>query len=319
LFFVLCRLLLKKGDVFFSWRAVVSFCSAPVAGFLVHLAQNAWYFGGITGALDDFGKSAADRMLHSADAPMSGFGLKVWWSEVIVRYFSGVMIFNLFVIGCLCFFAYIMYYALPLPRRKPVRALLRLLCVLAACGLTWYILFPAHSFAHMYVPFLYRHIVPAAALGFSIVVFELFYFLKQRGAQAVLRIAVCCACVILIGWSGISRSDLPLTGRALIEARDFLLFKRDLLRLRTQSRSGDEIGVNYYRRPFISYYTERRTFFFPDGKSLAQREKLPRYFLFFPFNHQATGELYAFLQQKYRVLFTSESRMFPVVFYELNS
>lgn len=316
-FFVLYKLFLVRREEAPSWIYIMMLSSAPAFGFLLHLAQNACYFKGLAPALADFSKSAADRILHSKDAPMAGFGFKEWWVQVITRYFSGVFVFNYFFLGCLVFFSYLMYQSLAAARKKTVRRMLRLLAVFTVCGVTWYIAFPAHSFAHMYIPFLYRHIVPSAALGFTIFLFMLFFFLKQKGIGTSVRVILCCLAVSGIGWAGVARSDLPLAGPALREAQDFLLFKKYLLLLRSQSGPDDEIGVNYYRRPFISYYTDRRTYFLFEKKALEEHGDLPRYFLFLPFNHQAAAELHGFLEQKYRVIYTSESRLFPVVFYEL--
>ncbi len=321
LFFILFKYLFKTKDNFPSWKVIFLLVLAPVIGFALHFLQNAWYFKSFSLALADFKQVAAERILHSPDAPMAGFNLSIWWKQVIARNFSLVFIFNYFILFLSIFFFYILYQSLSArpESRKVIKSLLRLCLILIICGVSWYVFFPAHSFAHIYVHFLVRHLLPLASVCFAMFFYAFFCYAKEK---TYLRIPLKMAGLVLILgtlFAGINRSALPITPSQIRNAQDFLTFKECLLGLRKNSQEKDVVGINYFRRPFVGYYTDRNVLFAPDKPSLEKLVALPRYFIFIPYNTQYAAELFQFLNQKYSQISECRSQRFPSIFFELKS
>jgi hypothetical protein len=177
--------------------------------------------------------------------------------------------------------------------------------------------FPAHSFAHAFVHYLVRHIVPVASLAFALF-FYLVYAYSKENARLKLFWRLGWAfflCVTL--WAGVSRSGLPVTPDAIRHAKDFLVFKKCLLKLRKISNEKDLICTNYFRFPFMRFYTDRNILPAYDKASFEALELQPRFFIFLPRNSQGTIELYQLLNEKYKPIFRCESKRFPSMVFKV--
>jgi len=317
LFFILFRYFFKTQDKTISFWVLIILFSAPVAAFLLHYLQNIWYFGSSSLTMQDFKTIAADRIFRSKDAPMQDYNFGVWWNYVIARNFSLTFIFNYFLLFLSVFFAYLFYQPLASQDKREIKILLRLFLLMIICGVSWYIVFPAHSFAHAFVHFLVRHIVPVAAVGFGLFFYILFCFIKENAKHKLIWRIFWAFSIIFVLFTGITKSELPVTKDNIKRAEDFIIFKKCLLKLRDMSGEKDLVGVNYYRRPFINYYTNRNSLPIFDKSSLEGLASSPRFFIFLPRDEQGAMELFQFLNQKYNLLFKCESSRFPGIFFEL--
>lgn len=316
LFFVLYKVYFKKkGSV--SWISLFVLATAPVIGFLVHFFQNVWYFGSFSLAYQDLRTIAVDRIILSKDAPSDQFNFFIWWKFVIARYFSLALIFDFFLIFLATFSSYLAYQKLSAQAKKGFSSLLRLLVILLACGISWYILFPAHAYAHTYIVFLVRHLIPVAALVFTLYSYVLFYFLKENTRFGIFQRIFLISIIGFILSAGLAKSELPITSERVKKAQDFLIFKQYLLKLREKSGEKDVIGVNYYRSPFMRYYTHRQFKTVFNKQALESLPALPQYFILLPYENESTKELLVSLREKYVPLFECNSGVFPSIFLEL--
>lgn len=299
-----------------SKRDLCVLLSAPVAGFILHLLQNAWYFGSLAGALRDLGRSALERIAQSSDIPVAGLTLKSWFREVIVHNISLAFVFNIFLLLVIVFIAYLLHQQNKPDTRQHHARLARFFALLLVCGVSWYVCFPAHSLAHVYVYFLVRHLLPAASFGYAFIFWVLFD--KARGSGGSMRLARQGAVIlgiVFVVYSGFVRSGLPVNSRAILYADDFLSFKRCLLQLKSASAPDEIIGLNYHRWPFIAYYTDRACVKIHDSASLKDAEPaLPDYFIFIPYNHPAAAALLDQLLTEYTTMYQCPSMRFPAVF-----
>ncbi|MBU0504192.1 MAG: hypothetical protein ABH882_02155 [Candidatus Omnitrophota bacterium] len=316
LFFILYRFFIKIPVKPVSLTVILALCSAPVAGFLLHVWQNAWYFGSLTLAVRDLGGAAIERMVASKDSPMA-LTFVNWWNNVLLRNFSLVMFYNYISLFLAGFSAYFLYQVAAPEHKQEIKNLFRLSLLLVVCGISWYIFFPAHSLAHAFVNFLSRHLVPAAALLFGLFFYVVLVFLKKNAPDDRAGKIILAVIIFTIIITGISKSELPVTAKVIRQSKSFLVFKNSLINLKMISGLKDTVGVNYFRYPFIRYYTHRHIQPVFDKASLERQEPLPKYFIFIPYNNQAAQELFGFLNQKYLPIFRCDSERFPSVFFEL--
>lgn len=317
LFFILYSYLFKKPQRFSPWPFVFLLLTASVAGFLLHLAQNAWYFGSIARAFTDFKEAAIKRILSGQEIPVEHFNLFTWFKYVIAHNTSLVFLFDYFILLVAIFFAYLLYQALREESKIAIRQLLRLFLILSICGISWYVFVPAHSLAHAFVYFLVRHLVPQASIGFSLFFYLLLSFIKEKNRYAPIKYLLAISGICLVIFTGINKSELPLTTQNIERAEAFLQFKECLFKLKEMSTKKEQIGLNYYRYPFISYYTERLPVRIFDKASLEALVPLPRYFIFVPYNTQNSQELFVALNQRYIKLRECASGKFPAVIFAL--
>jgi hypothetical protein len=316
LFFVLFRYFFKIPKGSLSFGIIFLLLLAPVIGFLLHFAQNAWYFGSAPAAIQDLKNIALERITHSKDSSMT-LNLYTWWKYVILRNFSLVFLFNYYLLFPFMLFSHLLYYNLSSESKEKIKPLLRLTILLTLCGITWYAVFPSHSLAHTFVLFLSRHLVPVASLAFTLICYIIFTFIKDKNPRNIFAKIPLIIIIITIISAGISKSELPVTPENIARANDFLIFKKSLLKLKEISHEKDDFGVNYYRFPFIRYYVHRPCMVIFDKPTLENKPNLPRYFIFFPYNDQRNAELFKFIVQKYDFLFQCNSFRFPAFFYEL--
>ncbi|MFH1876325.1 MAG: hypothetical protein ABH865_05500 [Candidatus Omnitrophota bacterium] len=318
LFFILCRYFLPSLRAP-SWKLIVFLCTAPVAGFLLHFIQNAWYFADASRAFDDLRSSATERIVASKDSSLS-LNFSSWWREVVLRNVTLVFIFNHFLLLFSFFVGYLARRNLSGQDKARAASLGRFFVILFICGLTWYVFFPSHSLAHTYVLFLARHLVPAATIGFSLLFFILFAAARNAPQYAVVIKNICITGgVIFVAVSGISRTGLPVTKDLREYARDFFMIKQCLVQLRVRSDKKDTIAINYHRSPFVRYYTDRFVQNIFGVPELTALHRLPRYFIFMPYNNKPTAELLEFLQEQYMQVLESRSRRFPALVFELKA
>ncbi len=319
LFFVLFRFFFRTEKGYPSRFLIFLLFLAPLLGFLLHFFQNAWYFGSLEKAIGDFAGIGIERIFKSKDAPTPEFNFILWWKTVILRNFSLIFMFNFFILGIALFLAYLMYQALGVKSRArlKIKSLLPLLVIFILCGITWYVIFPAHSYAHAYVHYLVRHILPVASLGFALFFYLVYAYIQERIYHKKLAKAVWVILVGLVLFRGIDQSDLPISHQKIKIAKDFLVFKECLLNLRNQSNPKDLICVNYYRFPFMRHYTDRNMLPIFDKASLEALKPLPRYFIFLARLHPATLELFEFLKERYNLISQCNSFRFPALIFKL--
>ncbi|MCM8786797.1 MAG: hypothetical protein NC935_01945 [Candidatus Omnitrophica bacterium] len=314
LFFILYKYFLQpKKDI--GWGQILFLFSAPISAFLLHFLQNVWYFGDFDLALADFGQIAKERILQSKDMPLPNFNFFGWWNYVIVKYFNAVFVFNYFLLFFTFFLSYVIYQNLDREHKVKIKFYCKLFFVFILCGISWYVVFSAHSFAHAFVPFLYRHIVPAAALWFSIF-FYLLYIYANIKRSLISKLIVSFVFIFVI-FSNITASELPISVQKRKSAQDFLVFKDCLLKLKNISLQDDLISTNYYRFPFMRWYLDRNVLPIFDKETLETLTKKPRYFIFLPYNNQRTIELFQYLEKEHQLLFNCTSSRFPSIFFKL--
>lgn len=319
LFFGLYRSFMKRSGKPVALTTFLTLSSAPVSGFFLHLLQNAWYFGSFSLAFQDLKDVFLKRTIGGHELPQ-GLNFLAWFKYVILRNFSLVFYFDTLVVLLSIFFAFLLYSKLSDKSREEIKKLFCLFIILIICGISWYAFFPSHSLAHAFVNFLPRHLVPAAAIAFTIFTYIIYSFLKENNLwrNIYLRTSwMAIVCVII--FTGLFKSELPITTDKIRRAQDFKVFTRCLWKLREISGEKDDIGVNYFRFPFIRYYTHRNCNVIFDKASLEKLSALPDYFIFIPYNDQKSQELFKLLQEKYVPLWQCDSLRFPAIFFRLKN
>lgn len=318
LLFIFFRIIFPWSRKKLSVRVVCFLISAQIAGLIIHFIQNSLYFGSPILAFNDLKNVTAESILHRQDTSLS-LSLPLWFRHVLLRNFSLVFPFYPSVLSLGIFFSWLTYQVLPLHAKEKVKFLFFFCVLLLICGISWYVFMPSQSLAHAFVNFLARHILPVAAIGFALFLYIVFSFTKEHTNNNLCVRALGAGMAFVIAVTGISRSQLPVTDENLKLAQDFLIFKQHLLKLKAEGKDNDEIGLNYYRTPFISYYTHRRCRKVFDKNTLEQIRALPPYFIFFPYNNPEAKELFQSLNQKYIQLGVCNSVRFSSVFFKLKS
>lgn len=319
LFFILYRLMCEEARQFFTFRRIFILFLAPVSGFLLHFLQNMWFFGSFALAFADFKRIAIERVGQSKDsfAPLS---FVAWWQSVLIKNLSLTFMFKYYVLVPFFVLAWAFYQKISRRYHKNKIVLLaKFSIIFFCCGVTWYIAFPSHSLAHSFVLFLARHLVACASVSVTLLLYIMSAYVREHGKSKIMnRIPVIILFVAIVG-TGIGKSELPVSAESIKRAKDFIIFKQCLLGLKARSGEKDTIGVNYYRNPFIRYYTHRHCEAIFDKATLMNMKPLPRYFIFLPLQDPRSMELLEFLQQRYIPLFQCPSARFPVVVCELRS
>ncbi|KPK97822.1 MAG: hypothetical protein AMJ95_07085 [Omnitrophica WOR_2 bacterium SM23_72] len=318
LFFIVFPFLLKnERKMYIPKLYIFVLMLAPLCGFLLHLLQNAWYFGSLGGALTDLRRAAFERIAHSKDMVSRHLTLSLWWQLALMRHFSLAFMFNFFILFTFLFISYFFYRNVSQESKDMLRPLMRLCLLFVICGISWYVVFPSHSVAHAFVNFLGRLLVPAASLAFTLFVYILYILAKEKYSRSPLKFALLAGLMVIIAGTGIEKSALPILGKKLDHAKDFLRFRQCLLELRSLSESQDVVGINYFRYPFIRYYTHRNTLPIFEKGVLEEISPLPRFFIFLPYGNPSSMELFSYLQEKYVPLFECKSQRFPALICEL--
>jgi hypothetical protein len=318
LFFIMSAYLFKPPRAAVSKKALFLLLLIPAAAFMIHFLRNIWYYHGLGEAFSDMRDIAIERVANSKDSSVP-FTPVNWLQYVIARNFSLNLLFNYFTLTVGAFAFYLMYQPLKTKDKSRIIALLKLSAVLAVCGISWFVLFPAHSLAHTYVLFLARALVPFASVVFGAFFYAAFCYLRERPGRVLIKDLILAVVIIDVAMIAVFQSELPVTKEAVAASEDFLLFKKDLFSLKERSSPRDVVGVNYFRFPFMAYYLDRRCVVIFDRYDMLDASKRPKYFMFVPYKNQPAGELYKFLKQHYNVLFYSGSQRFPIVFFELKN
>ncbi len=290
--------------LFWRWHGRKVFCkeiylllAVPIAGFFLHMAQVICYLGGVMNALGVMKTALVRRVIDSPDA-LGKLDFLAWF-RMLSYYFSGILIFPLSLIIVLFLSSIIFYFHSDEQAQYKARKALKLLFMLFLCGMSWYVLFPAHSYAHIYVGFLERLIVPCAVIGLSI--FAYLFWERAVKSGVKLFLVFWCLIVFLLGWEMVQNSCLPVNSEKIFESNVFVKFKKCLTVLKNEIRESDVMGVNYVRYPFIRYYTDRNVVCILTAGQLTGMEKLPEYFIFVPYNHQLAVSLWEALKVRYDV------------------
>lgn len=266
------------------WRDVLVLFFAPVAGFLLHFLQNVWYFGSYLLAFQDLSQSGFRRVFYD---PGFTINFYIWWKEVVLRNISLTFLSEGIELILLVSFSCLLYLRLQdeshAKAKTVITSLLKLLLIFIVCGLSWYLFFPLHSYDHRNIIFLARHLLPAAVIAFTIFLYILFIFvpevqaksLWQRVLLIMIPVIVCISFVI----RGVNRSQLPVTPQKISLEHAFSMFKENFLYLKEISNKNDIIGTTIWRKPYVSYYTNRECQFFRNKEELIRLPQLPRYFI----------------------------------------
>jgi len=317
LFFILFREFFKDRGVSLSRKEIFVLLSAPVFAFLLHFFQNIWYFEDFWRAFEDLRDIFITRISKSRDAPPMDF--IIWLRYVILRNFSLVFMFNFFILILCAFFSYLLYHKLSLGLKEEINYLFRLWIIFGICGISWYIIFPSHSWAHTFVLFLARHLVPFVVIGFTIFSYIIFSFIKENFSIGYYPMLFLCLIIGVIIFNGIINSELPVTRERIIMYNEFIKFKKCLLELKELSSQSDEVGINYYRYPFIQYYLHRHCLPIFNKDSLEKLKVLPSYFIFIVYNNPNSQQLLEYLEKRYVYLWKCESLRFPAIFFKLKN
>jgi len=318
IFFILYKYFYKISRAAFSIKDIIILLSASVFGFFIHFVQNVWYFGSVALAFNDLRDIAVTSIGSRADMSMS-LNLGTWLEMVIARNFSLVFLFNYFILITFIAFSFFLYRSLSGETKERIRSLFKLTAIFIACGISWYIIFPSHSLAHTFIKFLARHLIPVSSLVFALVIYAALSFVREHNPKNLMAKVVCCILALGIVFAGVAQSQLPINRQNVSSSLDFLKFKEDLLSLKEMSDETDRIGVNYFRHPFIGFYTNRRTFSMFNKATLEGLERLPEYFIFFPQNRPDIQELGQYINEKYVLLYRSSSSRLPAIFYKLKN
>lgn len=283
----------------------------------LHLIQNAWYFGSFSAALRDLSSVALERFSASRDSPLGALTLLNWIKYVLIRYISIAFIFEYYLLLVFGIFFFALYQYIGEKSRKESRRMFGLFLLLFICGISWYVLFPSHSLAHTFIPFLPRHLLPAAALYWGLGCFIAYRFIRENNPKNIAGKVILAMMIIAVSISGILKSELPVTKDKRMLARDFIVFKKCLLGIRHTDQTPGRLGVNYYRYPFMRYYTNRVCITIFNTATIEGLKALPEYFLFIPQNNEENMKLYQLLTSKYDLLFKCESQRFPSLFFRI--
>jgi hypothetical protein len=298
-----------------SWKYILFLATAPLAGFLLHLLQNIWYFGGVGLACADLFGKAVERISSSQDAAAQSLNFTSWWSEVILRYSAQVSAVPLFLAAVAVVFVYALRAQQGGVFRENTRYLARTTLITYACGLSWYVMFPSHSLAHAYVPFLARHLVPAASCAACLVLFCIWHGAKTSAGRTVARAFALVTAGALLA-ANILAGELPVSRTQRARIAEFTSFAQCLQRLAAGAGAGDTIGLNYHRFPVISYYTGMRCMKIGDADELARMGSLPRWFLLVPYQQQSAVALAQALTVRYDTRWQCASPRLPFILLE---
>jgi hypothetical protein len=316
LFIALLGMVLKEFRKAITAREWFFLASASVAGFGLHLLQNAWYFGGAGAAAADLAQRALYRSIGQASDGPANFNLFSWFNVVILRNFSLVFMFELSLLGVAGYTSLLLYKGLNSAYRQRVRRLFKLTVLFALCGVSWYVVFSSHSYAHAYVGFLVRHLVPVASIGFAAFFYLLFNYIEAKLTDDKVLRAVGAGLVFSVCLAGILHSELPVTPQGLKRVEQFKVFKGCLLELKRSSSQDAVVGVNYFRFPFIRYYLSRQVRVIFDKQTFESQPHKPDYFIFFPYNNEQAQQLWEILAPYYAPKFQCNSMLFPSIILE---
>lgn len=324
-FFALFKLIfINRLNNKITWRGVLILCSAPIAGFLLHLMQNAWYFGSYALALDDLTQAAVQRIGLNNNFTIT---FNLWLKEVLLK---NISLTFLFPVKQLLFFAllsFLLYFWFKKDAHNKYKQLIismaKLLFIFIICGISWYVFFPMHSFDHNSVTFLARHLLPAAAIAFTIFCYMLFIYIPSKKInkswKRTLLMIVPLTFGIFIVIKGLISSELPFTPAKIKMAHNFsMFFNQALPNLKKNSGDNDTIGLNVMRLPtIIRYYTNRHCEYIATSSELIKLPQLPRYFIYLRPRKYSPGaaenelnELFNTLNEKYILTFCKQ------IFYE---
>jgi hypothetical protein len=289
---------------------------APVLIIILHFLQNVWYFGSFGQAYLDLKNIVLVRISRSHDSPII-LTIPNWLRYVFLRNVSLAYIFDFYILIPFALFFALLYYNLPTVNKIKARRIFFLCLLLFICGISWYIIFPSHSLAHTFVPFLPRLLVPAAALSFALCCYIMYHFSRNQSPRGFLSRLPLIVLIIAVSVLGVLKSELPVTGDLRFSAKEFLKFKQCLLKIKAEEQDMADLGVNYYRYPFISYYANRKCVTVFSRADLETLRSLPEYFILMPNNNPASRELFLYLRERYDMLFQCDSARFPSFFLKL--
>jgi hypothetical protein len=317
MFFALIGIALKEFRKAITVREWFILGSASVAGFGLHFLQNAWYFGSAGAAFSDLAQRAIYRSLsQSIDGPPN-LNLFNWFNIVILRNFSLVFMFDVSLLVVAGYCALLLYKGLNPAGRQRVRPLFKLTALFALCGVSWYVVFSSHSYAHAFVGFLTRHVVPAASLGFAAFFYLVLDYIDVKAPKDIYIRAVGAGLAVYVCLTGVLASGLPVTAAGLKRVEQFNVYKGCLQGLERSSAKDAVVGVNYFRYPFMQYYLNRQMLCIFDRQTLESQPRKPDYFIFFAYDNEPARQMWEALNIYYAPKSQCNSMLFPGIIMEL--
>ena len=313
LFTVLVLLVLGPPRLKDAMPAILLVSSAPVVGFALRFALNAWYYGGISQAFGHFLDIAAIRAVGVGDVAGTQVTLATWWQNVFIAFVEEG--FRLSFLALLVL-ALLMFVVVSLRGDASGRRILIVVALLAIAGVTWSFVMPAHSLAHSGLTFLKRHLLFAYAVFWAAAARSLFLCLPSCLPQRFvpLSLSVVAAVFVLMAAVGVFQSELPVTAAKQARELAFRQLAEKLVALQQTFSPSAVVATNYFRQPFISYYTNRQVLMVRTPEMLSLLASPPSYFLLVPFGDEPTKQLTASLETAgYRPQFVIESQLLPFV------
>ncbi|UCF80337.1 MAG: hypothetical protein JSV08_07440 [Acidobacteriota bacterium] len=152
---------LISGERIGRWPWIM--VSAPTAGFALHVLQNAWQMGGLQAAVWDLTDAFLYRTFSIGSQSALPLPSLAAYLEVTNQRLESVLpdpvrVLGLLALGLLWFYGERFQ---KFPESAMARTSLRMVLVLGAGGISWWITFPQHTWIHAAVA---RHIAPAVVL-----------------------------------------------------------------------------------------------------------------------------------------------------------
>jgi hypothetical protein len=88
--------------------------------------------------------------------------------------------------------------------------------------------------------------------------------------------------------------------------------------LKHNSSPQESVGVNYFRYPFIRYYTNRHCERIFTSEEFGELSAKPDFFIFFPYGDRATQMFLETLKRDYVPVFQCRSKAYPAVIFKRN-
>jgi hypothetical protein len=289
--------------------------AAPVLGVLLHLVQNMIFFASLHAAVQDLCHVAGARFMGGGTDPGGvQFTWAAWVERVIVAWLERTGGLPISTLLALAATATICMLAMPPGKATALVAGCRFWALMMGGGLVWTLVMPHHCLDHASLPYLPRLLVPGIGLGFAILCFSIWTHLTAAGRE---RAAVALSVAIGLGImaSTLSKTDLPFSAQHVAREREFTKFRDCLIRFRSMVGEREVIGMNYYRWPFVSYYTDRRVQPTFTASQIEAQSPLPGGFVLLPYNTPETQKLAEVLQQHYTLVFECPNALFPSYFF----
>jgi hypothetical protein len=293
------------------WLFAIMAGLAPAVAITLRLGINAWHYGSLGHAIEDFIHRAVERSIAAGDISGVRVTLDAWMDSVLAGFVTRVFEVPIPAVIAIV----LMLWAIAAAQRDNTGIdALKVLIILIVSGLTWYLIMPAHSLSHSGLSFMHRHLLLPSALLWTLLARSLWRglpsALPQVGATVVGFLGA--LPIGLICLSGILKSELPLTSEKQAREREFALLKRQLRETGVRYPKEAEFATNYFRQPMVAWYLDRMVYMVQTPKDFDSLRPNPTTFLLIPFADQATRVLSEHLEARgYRLVDAQQNGALP--------